>query len=48
VVLNAAPALVAAGAASSLKDGIAQAQAAIDSGAALKKLEALIRYSHDS
>ena len=48
VVLNAAPALVAAGAASSLKDGIAHAQAAIDSGAALQKLEALIRYSHDS
>jgi len=48
VVLNAAPALVAGGAASSLEDGVRIAQAAIDSGAARNKLEELIQYSHDS
>lgn len=48
VVLNAAPALVAGGVATSLEAGVARAQDAIDSGAALNKLDELIRYSHDS
>ena len=41
VLLNAAPALVAAGAASTWKEGIRLAAEAIDSGAALKKLQEL-------
>lgn len=48
VVLNAAPALVAGGVADSLEAGIERAQATIDSGAAMDKLQALIRQSHDS
>ncbi|MBX3177502.1 MAG: anthranilate phosphoribosyltransferase [Candidatus Hydrogenedentes bacterium] len=48
VVLNAAPALVAGGAAATLEEGVQCAQAAIDSGVALNKLEELIRKSHDS
>jgi len=39
--LNAAPALVAAGAVSTWKEGIRLAAESIDSGAALKKLQAL-------
>jgi len=41
VLLNTAPALVAAGAASTWKDGIRLAAESIDSGAALRKLEEL-------
>ncbi|MEO5657674.1 MAG: anthranilate phosphoribosyltransferase [Nitrospiria bacterium] len=41
VLLNAAPALVACGRAKDFADGIAQAAAAIDSGAAREKLERL-------
>jgi anthranilate phosphoribosyltransferase len=41
VLLNSAPALVAGGAAKTWKDGIRLAAEAIDSGAALKKLEEL-------
>ena len=41
VLLNSAPALVAGGAAKTWKDGIRLAAQAIDSGAALKKLEEL-------
>lgn len=48
VLLNAAPAIIAGGKAANWDDGIAAAQAAIDSGAALAKLEALIKHSHDS
>jgi anthranilate phosphoribosyltransferase len=48
VLLNAAPALVAGGKADSLEEGIRVAQASIDSGAALSKLEELIRKTHDS
>lgn len=48
VVLNAAPALVAGGRAETLDEGIRVAQASIDSGAALNKLEELIRKTHDS
>lgn len=48
VVLNAAPALIAAGKATTLEAAVQQAQAAIDSGAALNKLEELIRTTHDS
>ena len=43
----AVPALVAAGRASDFEEGIRQAQAAIDTGAAVGKLEALIRYMRD-
>ena len=43
VLLNAAAALVIAGSASDLKDGVEQARQAIDSGAAQAKVEALAR-----
>ena len=45
VLLNAGAALVVAGLAPSLKDGVAQAAASIDKGKALEKLEALKRLS---
>lgn len=48
VVLNAAPALVAGGKAETLDEGIRVARESIDSGAALNKLEELIRKTHDS
>jgi len=41
VLVNAAAALMAAGAAASFKEGISRAEEAIASGAALRKLEAL-------
>ena len=47
VVLNAAAALVAAGKAADFGEGIRLAEAAIDSGAAAGKLEALIEYMRD-
>ncbi|WP_031516208.1 anthranilate phosphoribosyltransferase [Desulfofalx alkaliphila] len=43
VVLNAALGLICSGIVSNLKDGIAVAQRAIDSGAAIKKLEQLVK-----
>jgi anthranilate phosphoribosyltransferase len=46
VVLNAALAIVAGGKAGTLREGIAVAEACIDSGAARKKLQALIEMSH--
>jgi anthranilate phosphoribosyltransferase len=45
VLLNAAAALLVGGGADSLEDGIAQAAHSIDSGAALNKLQGLIRFS---
>jgi anthranilate phosphoribosyltransferase len=48
VLLNAAAALVAAGKADHLADAIPQAAKSIDSGAAAKKLEALVRFSAES
>jgi len=45
VLLNAAAALVAAGRTESLESGIELAADSIDSGAAMKKLEALVRYT---
>jgi anthranilate phosphoribosyltransferase len=45
VLLNAAAALVAGGAAADLEEGIARAAESTDSGAALSTLEALIAYS---
>jgi anthranilate phosphoribosyltransferase len=45
VLLNAAPAIVAAGAAPTWKEGIRLAAESIDSGAALKKLEELRQFS---
>jgi anthranilate phosphoribosyltransferase len=45
VLLNAGAALLAAGAADDLRDGIARAADVIDSGAALRKLDELIAYS---
>ncbi|MFC4621889.1 anthranilate phosphoribosyltransferase [Comamonas nitrativorans] len=45
VCLNAGAALYAANVASSIEDGLRRAQAAIDSGAALKKLEQLVAYT---
>jgi anthranilate phosphoribosyltransferase len=46
VLLNAGAAIVAGGKAEELREGIALAAAAIDSGAAQAKLEALLRGSH--
>jgi anthranilate phosphoribosyltransferase len=48
VLLNAAAALVAAGVAPSLREGIALAAESIDSGHALERLECLRRLSHDA
>jgi anthranilate phosphoribosyltransferase len=45
VLMNAAAALVAGGKARDLKDGVGLAAQAIDSGAALRKLEALVGLS---
>jgi anthranilate phosphoribosyltransferase len=45
VLLNAAAALVAAGRADHMREAVPQAAIAIDSGAALKKLESLITFS---
>jgi anthranilate phosphoribosyltransferase len=45
VLLNAAPAIVAAGAAPTWKEGIRLAADSIDSGAALKKLQELREFS---
>jgi anthranilate phosphoribosyltransferase len=45
VVLNAGVALYAANVAKSMEDGISQARAAIESGAALQKLDALVALS---
>jgi len=45
VMLNASAALVAAGKAEDFKNGIQQAEEAVDSGAAAAKLEALIKYT---
>src|SRR5574344_1594229 len=45
VCLNAGAALYAANVASSIEDGLVRAQAAIDSGAALQKLQQLVAYS---
>lgn len=48
VVLNAALALVASGAESSIKDGISRASEAIDSGRALRVLETLVRLTNEA
>jgi anthranilate phosphoribosyltransferase len=48
VLINAAAALVAAGQAEDLKQGIRMAETAIDDGAAINKMEALIKYSQDN
>jgi anthranilate phosphoribosyltransferase len=46
VLLNAAAALVAGGAATDLPEGIARAAESIDSGSALRALRALVAHSH--
>ena len=46
VILNAAGAIAAAGHAESLRDGIALAREAIDSGAATARLDELVEFSH--
>ena len=46
VVLNAAAALIVAGRAADLAEGAAKAAAAIDGGAALAKLESLVRVTN--
>ena len=46
VLLNGAAVFVASGKASNLKEGIEMAEESIDSGMAMKKLEALIEFSH--
>ena len=47
VLLNAAAALLVAGRAKTLRDGVALAADAVDSGRAMKVLEALVQLSHD-
>jgi anthranilate phosphoribosyltransferase len=47
VLLNAAAALVVAGCATSLEEGMAMARASIDSGAAARTLETLVRISKE-
>ncbi len=46
ILLNAAGAIAAAGHAADLREGLASARAAVDSGAAGEKLDALVRFSH--
>ncbi len=48
VLINAAAALVAAGQAENLKDGIVIAEKSIDSGLAMKKLDDLIRFTREN
>jgi len=48
VLINAAAALVAAGKASDLKEGIGLAEISIDEGKAMEKLQALIRYTQEN
>jgi anthranilate phosphoribosyltransferase len=48
VLLNASASLVAAGRAGDLKEGIQMAEASIDQGAAMRKLEALIRFTQEN
>ena len=45
VCLNAGAALYAANVAASIEDGLQRAQAVLDSGAALQKLQQLVAYS---
>ncbi|MEJ5364632.1 MAG: anthranilate phosphoribosyltransferase [Desulfosoma sp.] len=47
VVLNAAAALVAAGSAEDLKEGVRLAEQSLDSGAARAKLDALVRFTRE-
>ncbi len=48
VLINAAAALVAAGAADDLKQGIRLAETSIDAGAAVNKMNALIQYTQEN
>ena len=48
VVVNAAGALIAAGVAADFPEGIQKSEAAIDSGAASAKLDALVRYTNEN
>ena len=48
VLINAAAALVAAGAADDLKQGIRLAEISIDEGAAAEKMKALIQYTQEN
>jgi len=48
ILINASAALVAAGKASNLKEGIALAEKSIDSGAATSKLYSLIRFTQEN
>ena len=45
VILNAAGGIAAAGRADDLREGIAQARAAIDSGAAAERLDELVEFT---
>ncbi len=48
VLINAAAALMAAGMAENINDGIKMAESAIDTGAAMDKLEALIEFTREN
>jgi anthranilate phosphoribosyltransferase len=48
VVVNTAAALIAAGVAKDFPEGIRQAEAAIDQGAAAAKLDALVRFTNEN
>ena len=48
VLINTAAALMAAGKAASLADGLGLAESALDSGAAAAKLEGLVRFTREN
>jgi anthranilate phosphoribosyltransferase len=48
VLINTAAALMAAGKAASLAEGLGLAESALDSGAAAAKLEALVRFTREN
>jgi anthranilate phosphoribosyltransferase len=47
VLLNAAATLVVAGEAADLKEGLEHASRSVDSGAAMEKLEALVKITNE-
>ena len=47
VLLNAAATLVVAGEAADLKEGLESAARSVDSGAAMEKLDALVRFTNE-
>ena len=48
VLLNSGAALMAAGKVETIKDGVGMAATAIESGAAMEKLDALVAYTQEN